>query len=120
GADVAVLTRNPSHVRAGRAVAWDGAWQADVANADAVINLAGENVGGGRWTAERKRRIVESRVRVTRSLVDAMNTQPARKRVLVNASAVGFYGLRGDEILEEQSSPGTGFLADVVRQWETL
>lgn len=120
GDDVVVLTRNPSHVHAGRAVAWDGAWQQEVAQADAVINLAGENVGGGRWTAERKRRVLESRVRATQSIVDALKKEPGRQRVLVNASATGYYGLRGDETLDEQSSSGDGFLADVVRQWEQV
>jgi uncharacterized protein (TIGR01777 family) len=119
GDDVAVLTRNLSHVRAGRAVVWDGeTWRDEVATAGAVVNLAGENVGGGRWTAERKRRILESRIKATGALVEAMKTQPNRKRVLVNASAVGFYGVRGEETLDEQGSPGDGFLAAVVRKWE--
>lgn len=78
---------------------------------DVVINLAGENVGR-RWTAERKRRILDSRVRTTNALVDA------HAPVLINASAVGFYGPRGDEILDESSSSGAGFLAEVTRQWE--
>lgn len=120
GDDVAVLTRDPAHVEAGRAVTWSGNWQEEVASADAIVNLAGENVGGGRWTAERKHRIVESRVRATQSLVDALKAQPGRKRVLVSASAIGFYGVRGDEPLDEQASPGSGFLADVVRRWEDL
>jgi uncharacterized protein (TIGR01777 family) len=120
GDDVAVLTRDPAHVQAGRAVAWSGNWQEEVASADAIVNLAGENVGGGRWTTERKQSIVESRVRTTQSLVDALKAQPARKRVLVSASAIGFYGVRGDEALDEQASAGSGFLADVVRRWEDL
>src|SRR5258706_14038986 len=117
GDDAAVLPRDPAHVEAGRAVAWSGNWQEEVASADAIVNLAGENVGGGRWTAERKRRIVESRVQVTQSVVDALKAQPGRKRVLVGASAIGFYGVRGDETLDEQASPGSGFLAGVVRRW---
>jgi uncharacterized protein len=120
GDDVAVLTRDPAHVEAGRAVAWSGPWQEEVASADAIVNLAGENVGGGRWTDGRKRRIVESRLRVTQSLIDALKTEPGRKRVLVSASAIGFYGVRGDEALDEQASAGSGFLADVVRRWEEL
>jgi uncharacterized protein (TIGR01777 family) len=100
-------------------VTWDGeAWRDEVATADAIVNLAGENVGDGRWTAERKRRILESRIKATRALVEAMKSQPNRKRVLVNASAVGFYGVRGEETLDEQGSPGGGFLAEVVRRWE--
>lgn len=125
GDDVAVLTRHSSHVNAGRALVWDPsardeAWRREVASADAVVNLAGENVAGGRWTAERKRRIVDSRVTATRALVEALETEPARSRVLVSASAVGFYGTRDDELLDEQAVSGNGFLADVVRRWEEL
>lgn len=75
------------------------------------INLAGENIGK-RWTRERKRRILESRVATTNKIVEA------RPRVLINASAVGFYGPRGDEILDESAASGSGFLAEVTRQWE--
>jgi len=75
------------------------------------INLAGENIGK-RWTRERKRRIVGSRVHTTNKIVDA------HPRVLINASAVGFYGPRGDEVLDESSAAGRGFLAEVTQQWE--
>lgn len=124
GDDVAVLTRHPSHVNAGRALVWDpgardGAWRAETASADAVVNLAGENVAG-RWTAERKQRIVDSRVTATRALIEALELEPGRSRVLVSASAVGFYGNRNDELLDEQAESGSGFLAGVVRQWEEL
>lgn len=120
--DVAVLSRNPQKVRAGRGVAWNpresgGAWRADVANADAVINLAGENVGAGRWTESRKQRIVDSRVDATRALVDAMQAAP-RARTFISASAVGYYGTRGDEVLDESAGAGRGFLVDVTRRWE--
>jgi uncharacterized protein (TIGR01777 family) len=124
GDDVAVLTRNPSKVRAGRAIVWnppsEGSWMDDVANADVVINLAGENVGGGRWTAERKKRIMESRVAATSALVSAMSSKPAQSQVLISASATGFYGDRGDETLDESSPPGSGFLAEVTKRWEEL
>jgi len=124
GDDVAVLTRNPSKVHAGRAVVWNpptqGSWSDDVANADVVINLAGENVGGGRWTAERKKRIMESRVAATSALVEAMSRKPDPKRTLISASATGFYGDRGDESLDETSSGGSGFLAEVTKRWEEL
>src|SRR5712671_6303072 len=113
GAEVLVVSRDPAKVPAGQGIPWSAVTEAGTA--DVIINLAGENVGGGRWTAERKRRIVESRVRVTQSLVDALKAQPGRKRVLVSASAIGFYGVRGEETLDEQASPGSGFLADVVR-----
>ncbi|MBV8518146.1 MAG: TIGR01777 family oxidoreductase [Acidobacteria bacterium] len=122
GDDVAVLSRNPAKVRAGRGVAWDGktqgGWADEVATADAVINLAGENIADGRWTDERKRRLVASRLDATRALVEALRRAPQRSRVYVNASAIGFYGDRGDEELDERASRGDGFLAQLVEQWE--
>jgi uncharacterized protein (TIGR01777 family) len=117
GNDVVVLTRNPAKVRAGRAVPWSGVAN-EVAGAEVVINLAGENVGAGRWTAERKRRILDSRVGSTRELVEAMRSNPGQRRTFISPSAVGYYGPRGDELLDESAPPGEGFLADVVRQWE--
>src|SRR6185295_2974739 len=105
GDDVAVLTRNPAHVAAGRPLQWDGrtqgAWSAEVAAADAVINLAGENIAEGRWTAERKKRLVSSRLDATGAIVAALRAAPSRRRVLVNASAIGFYGDRHDERVDE-------------------
>jgi uncharacterized protein (TIGR01777 family) len=118
GEEVAVLTRNPTKVRAGRPLSWDAASEA--ASADVVINLAGENVGGGRWTEGRKKRIIESRVDATNALVEAVNSRPDPRRTFINASAVGYYGLRGDERLDETSPPGEGFLAEVVKRWEEL
>jgi uncharacterized protein len=86
--------------------------------ADAVIHLAGENIAGGRWTADRKHRILESRRRGTSLLVDSLSRLSAPPRVLISASAIGYYGNRGEEVLKENSSPGQGFLADVCREWE--
>jgi uncharacterized protein (TIGR01777 family) len=85
---------------------------------DAVVHLAGENVAGGRWTPEVKARILESRRRGTRLLSESLAQLHSRPRVLVSASAIGFYGDRGDETLREDSEAGTGFLADVCREWE--
>lgn len=123
GDEVFVLTRDPARVAAGRPVAWDGhgqgEWSGHVADADAVVNLAGENVAGGRWTSERKQKLLSSRVDATRALVTAMEREPSRQRVFVSASATGLYGDRGDEELDETASRGRGFLADVVEQWET-
>lgn len=84
---------------------------------DGVVHLAGENVGA-RWTPERKRRIQASRAGATRVLVRALSGLQRKPRVLVSASAVGLYGDRGDERLDEMSAPGGGFLAGVVRDWE--
>jgi uncharacterized protein len=86
---------------------------------DAVIHLAGENIAQ-RWSSEAKRRIRQSRVDGTRLLVRAILDQNPRPKVFLCASATGFYGHRGDEILDEQSAPGQGFLADVCREWEAV
>jgi uncharacterized protein (TIGR01777 family) len=85
---------------------------------DAVFNFAGESVAGGRWTAQRKERIRSSRVVGTRNLVTAIEAQEKRPRVLVSASAVGYYGSRGDEVLQESAAPGNDFLAEVCQAWE--
>jgi len=94
-----------------------GLFDGDLASADAVVHLAGEPVGQ-RWTEAVKKRIHDSRVEGTRQLVSALSKQTQRPRVLVCASAVGYYGSRGDQILTEASSPGTDFLARVVVGWE--
>lgn len=86
--------------------------------ADAVVHLAGENIASGRWTRARKERILASRVEGTRVLVDAANKAREAPRTFVSASAIGFYGDRGDELLDERSGSGTGFLAEVCRAWE--
>ena len=91
---------------------------AGLAGTDAVVHLAGAGLGDKRWTAPRRREIVSSRVDSTALLARTLAAMPAPPVVLVNASAVGFYGDRGDEELTEQSAPGTGFLADLCRQWE--
>ena len=85
---------------------------------DAVVNLAGEAIFGKRWTPQRRRVLEESRVGVTRDLVQAIAAASPRPRVLVSGSAVGWYGDRGDERLTETSSPGDDFLARLCRDWE--
>jgi len=90
---------------------------AAVSGFDAVVHLAGESVVG-RWTDEKKKAIRESRVQGTRNLVAALGKSEAKPRVLVCASAVGFYGNRGDELLGEESPIGQGFLPEVCREWE--
>lgn len=86
--------------------------------ADAVIHLAGETIAGLRWTKAKKRRILESRVKGTRLLAEAIAKMERPPKVFLCASAVGYYGDRGDEPLTEASPTGGGFLAEVVRQWE--
>jgi len=85
---------------------------------DAVLHLAGENIASGRWTAARKAAIRDSRVRGTRFLCDALAGLARPPKTFVCASAVGYYGDRGEELLTEESSPGAGFLAEVCREWE--
>lgn len=120
--DVVVLSRNPAKVKRGRGVSWQpsaqGEWSREVAAADVVINLAGENIGGGRWTASRKRELESSRLDATRALVEAMRQEPKKPRAFLSASAVGFYGDRGAEQLDEQSGAGSGFLAELTMKWE--
>ena len=98
-------------------MAGDSAMTEILASADAVVHLAGEPVAQ-RWTEAAKKRIHDSRVEGTRQLVSALSAQSQRPNVLVCASAVGYYGSRGDQILTETSSPGTDFLARVVVDWE--
>src|SRR6184192_2138673 len=86
---------------------------------DAVVNLAGASIAGGRWTKDRKALLRSSRIDTTRALVKALAKMNARPRVLVSASAIGIYGDRGDEVLTEESKPGTDFLAGLAREWET-
>jgi uncharacterized protein (TIGR01777 family) len=86
--------------------------------ADAVVHLAGESIAAGRWNTAKKARILNSRVEGTRLLCEALAKLTRPPQVLVCASAIGYYGSRGDEWLDESSAPGDGFLADVCRQWE--
>ncbi len=85
---------------------------------DAVVHLAGENISAGRWTDARKARIRDSRVQGTRLLCESLVGLSQPPKVLVCASAVGYYGDRKDEVLTEESTPGAGFLAEVCREWE--
>jgi uncharacterized protein (TIGR01777 family) len=103
-------------------IRWDPAGSgldpASLRGVDAVVHLAGENLAEGRWTDDRKRKILESRKLGTRLLAEAMARAPEGPRTLVSASAIGYYGERGDEELTEASPPGTGFLPEVCVAWE--
>ncbi len=88
------------------------------AGVDGVVNLAGAGIGDRRWSERRKRELRVSRVDATELLVEAMGAAPTPPAVLVAGSAVGYYGDRGDEVLDEQSGPGTGFLAALSADWE--
>ena len=121
-----VLTRDPARAGTRLGAVEAHAWKpetgppplAALREVDIAFNLAGEPVAEGRWTAERKRRIRDSRVLGTRHLVAAIAKLERRPRVLVSASAVGYYGDRGDEELDETSAVGRGFLAEVCAEWE--
>jgi len=116
GHTVLVVSRDRSHAGQ-RAISWD-AVPAAVNDVDAIVNLAGESLAAHRWSGAQKMRIIESRVATTRAMVDAVGAAQSRPGVLVNASAVGFYGPRGDETLDETAGPGTGFLSKVCQAWE--
>jgi hypothetical protein len=121
GHSVARLVR-PGSARSAGDVAWDpGSALVDVTameGADGVVHLSGANIAHGRWTQARKAELRSSRVDTTRVLVDALAKLQKKPRVLVCASAIGYYGDRGDEILTESSSYGTDFIELLVRDWE--
>jgi uncharacterized protein (TIGR01777 family) len=102
--------------------AWDATGgpppEAALAGAEVVVNLVGEPLAEGRWSEPRKKQLRDSRVVGTRALVDALRGASPRPRVLISASGVGYYGNRGDEILTEASQGGTGFVAELARDWE--
>lgn len=104
------------------AIAWDPASRRLPAPAleglDAVVHLAGENIAKGRWNAAKKTAIRDSRVQGTRVLCEALAQLVDAPKVLVSASAIGYYGSRGDQVMREDSRPGTDFLAEVCRDWE--
>jgi len=85
---------------------------------DALINLAGENIAAGHWTDEQKKKILDSRVNTTRALVSTLNQTKNKPTVFINTSAIGIYGNRGADLINEESSAGKSFLADVCRAWE--
>lgn len=104
----------------GDQIAWDPSQPLSpdaVTGFDAVIHLAGESIVG-RWTEEKKKKILDSRVQGTRHLAEALAKTAKKPKVFVVGSAIGFYGDRGEEILREDSPSGTGFLPEVCRQWE--
>ena len=107
---------------AGNTPSWDpdgGHIQIEnAADIDAVIHLAGDGIADGRWTASKKARILNSRVAGTTLIADYFASLAKKPKVFISASAIGYYGNRGDEIVDESSAAGDGFLADVCKQWE--
>lgn len=129
--DIIILSRNPDKATglpAGvRAVKWDGrtaqGWGHLADGAKAIINLAGASIAGegflpSRWTEKRKKLIVDSRVQAGQAVVEAVGAAATKPQVVIQASAVGYYGSRGDELLTEASTPGHDFLAGVCQAWE--
>ena len=125
--EVIVLSRTPGRVgglpAGARAVGWDGrsaeGWQDLADGATAIVNLAGESIAAGRWTAARKQRIAASRHQAGAAVVQAVAGATTRPQVVIQASAVGYYGPRGDEKITEDSTAGDDFLAQVCVPWET-
>jgi len=125
GHTVCRLMRPETVVAGGTKDGFNVAWNAATGElggaavgADAVVNLAGASIAGGRWTAGRKPLLRSSRIDTTRALIGALAKMNARPSVMVSASAIGIYGNRGDDVLTEESKTGGDFLAGVAREWE--
>lgn len=126
GHTITVLTRNPEQTRKMPAqiqlVHWDGQtlgdWSRSVDGADAIINLAGAGIADGRWGAARKQSIIQSRVLAGQALTQAIERAQQKPKVLIQASAVGYYGPCQDQTITEASMPGNDFLASVCFAWE--
>jgi len=102
-------------------VAWNpatGELGGAAVGADAVVNLAGASIADGRWTEKRKAELRSSRADVTRALIEALGKMNVKSTVLISASAIGYYGNRGGEMLDEESAAGEGFLAGIAKEWE--
>ncbi|MFQ6116259.1 MAG: TIGR01777 family oxidoreductase, partial [bacterium] len=124
---VVLLTRKPEAIKklakdTVEIIFWDGktmgSWAKCLDGSDAIINLAGEPIAKKRWTKEQKRRIINSRVEATKAMVTAIAETKKKPSILVNASAVGFYGNVEDEDVTESHPKGNDFVADVCEQWE--
>ncbi len=129
--DYELIALSRDAVRAGRilgedakAVEWDArtasSWARYLEGAHAILNLAGEDIGSGRWTQPKRDSIMQSRTNSASAVVDAVAGARNKPGVVIQASAVGYYGSRGDELLDEYSTPGNGFLAEVERKVESI
>lgn len=127
GRDVVILTRRaspPGSRRNPRFVSWNaeadgGSWTREIDGADAVVNLAGESIAAKRWTAAQKQRILDSRVRATRAVAEAIRGAGRPPSSFVSGSAVGYYGPLGDGVVTETQPAGSDFLAEVCEKWES-
>ena len=121
GHTVFTLARNDKKLSENE-VFWDPAHNIlkpeEIDGMDCILNFCGDNIASGRWSREKKARIIASRIQSTELICRVAAKLKKRPRLIVNASATGIYGNRGEEILDEESNPGTGFLAEVCRKWE--
>ena len=122
GHNITVLTRNPQKAKVtlkdANVLDWNTLDDNPMESLDCVINLAGESIGTGRWTAKKKRLIFNSRINSTKVIVTAIKKGIIKPKLLVNASAIGYYGPQGNEKIEEQYPAGDDFLATVCKAWE--
>jgi uncharacterized protein len=125
GHKVVLLSRNPLNISKAdiEAAKWDAdhidAWIKYIDGADAIINLSGEPIGSKRWTQKQKDKIIDSRLKTTRAIVSAISKSKSKPKLLINASAVGYYGNVESGEVTELSDSGAGFLSDVCKKWET-
>lgn len=131
GHEVIILSRSPEKVKplpnAAHAIAWDartlGAWHHEIDGADAIVNLTGANLKGEgflptRWTAKRKKVLLESRIQAAAALIEAVKSSAKNPPLFVQSSAIGYYGPLGDEAISEEARPGSDFLARLCVDWE--
>jgi uncharacterized protein (TIGR01777 family) len=125
GNELLLLSRKPKAAAAApntKWIAWEpgesGSWEESIDGADGIVNLAGEGIAEKRWTERQKEMILSSRIDSTRALVHAIAKAKSKPKFLINASAVGYYGPRGDETVTEESVPGKDYLARVCVAWE--
>ena len=125
--EIVVLTRNPDRARETlpaevKSVKWDAItgkdWFEQLKDTEAIINLTGENVGSGYWTAKKKQRILESRTNSVQAISDALDRSGKKMKLIIQISGISYYGNQGDQVLAESAASGDGFLAGVTVEWE--
>ena len=129
GYDIIALSRNPSKYKemqnnSFKLVSWDGqsceGWLRYVDDTEVIVNLAGESIASGVWTTDRKNILIKSRVNSIQAILRAVSRASRKPNVLIQASAIGYYGSQGDQKLDESSPPGEGFLAQLTKEWENI
>ncbi len=129
GYEIIALSRNPSKYQEMpnnrlKLVLWDGqsgeGWFRYINDAEVIVNLAGESISSGVWTTDKKKKLLKSRVNSIQAILQAISRASRKPKVLFQASAIGYYGSQGDQRLDESSSPGEGFLAQLTKEWESM